>query len=205
MSVIIYCIRCGEYKHGPGTRSSLCNECVDAGFKYCSKCDSILPISEFGGNNKYCRPCNAAYSRDRYQHDEAFRNNKRSINNAWVSKNCLEKSDWHAKELRRKLLRRNAIGTYTIEQWNKSLDYFNHACAYCGTTTDLTIEHIIPVSKGGTHYIYNLIPACSACNYSKNDRDIMVWYPSRPSYTEARLLRIHTWFKNMQKEISYDD
>lgn len=44
-------------------------------------------------------------------------------------------------------------------------------CVICGRAIvrqrDLTIEHIRPVSDGGTNQLANLGPAHSVCNYSK--------------------------------------
>ncbi len=49
-------------------------------------------------------------------------------------------------------------------------------CAYCGDWldpfTNWNIDHIIPQSKGGTHHIDNLLPACKKCNCIKRDRSI---------------------------------
>lgn len=46
----------------------------------------------------------------------------------------------------------------------------NYTCAYCGRggrNLLLTIDHIFPVSLGGTNEIGNLVTACRACNMSK--------------------------------------
>lgn len=43
-------------------------------------------------------------------------------------------------------------------------------CHYCGKTfppDDLTMDHIIPVARGGTSTKGNVVPACFACNQSK--------------------------------------
>lgn len=42
-------------------------------------------------------------------------------------------------------------------------------CAYCGDAWPTTIDHIIPVSKGGTSERSNLAPACRPCNMEKLD------------------------------------
>src|SRR5258708_32692418 len=47
------------------------------------------------------------------------------------------------------------------------LDRDGHKCSYCGSTYDLTIDHIIPVAKGGTSTIENLRTLCGRCNMSK--------------------------------------
>jgi|TARA_B100000085_G_C18537761_1_gene510706 5-methylcytosine-specific restriction endonuclease McrA len=45
-----------------------------------------------------------------------------------------------------------------------------NACQYCGATTRLTIDHVIPRSKGGTNTWENLVVACSKCNTEKSDK-----------------------------------
>ena len=51
----------------------------------------------------------------------------------------------------------------------------NFTCRYCGRQSDkveLVIDHLIPVSKGGTNDQENLITACVECNQGKADRII---------------------------------
>ena len=45
-------------------------------------------------------------------------------------------------------------------------------CQYCGNDDreKMTVDHVIPISKGGTDEDFNLVAACQKCNYSKNDR-----------------------------------
>lgn len=44
-------------------------------------------------------------------------------------------------------------------------------CAYCGTRKDrLSIDHIIPKSKGGKTNFENCVAACKACNLRKGGR-----------------------------------
>ena len=45
-------------------------------------------------------------------------------------------------------------------------------CAICGRALDynkFTIDHIIPLSKGGTNAMDNLQPTCKVCNHIKQD------------------------------------
>ena len=43
-------------------------------------------------------------------------------------------------------------------------------CPCCGSTSDLTIDHIIPLARGGTHAIGNLQILCRKCNSRKGAR-----------------------------------
>ena len=45
-----------------------------------------------------------------------------------------------------------------------------HACQYCGSTKHLTLDHVIPRSKGGKHSWDNVVIACEQCNSRKGDR-----------------------------------
>jgi 5-methylcytosine-specific restriction endonuclease McrA len=48
-----------------------------------------------------------------------------------------------------------------------------HMCAYCGDhypESELTVEHIVPVSRGGQHTWTNVVTACRSCNTRKGNR-----------------------------------
>ena len=57
-------------------------------------------------------------------------------------------------------------------------------CVYCGTTENLTVDHIIPSSRAGVDPRViclldsedNCVWACKTCNSSKKDRDVFEWY-----------------------------
>lgn len=40
-------------------------------------------------------------------------------------------------------------------------------CFYCKKKCKLTLDHIIPLARGGTHSIDNIVFACLSCNCSK--------------------------------------
>jgi 5-methylcytosine-specific restriction endonuclease McrA len=55
-------------------------------------------------------------------------------------------------------------------------------CSYCGKETkreDRTIDHVVPLAKGGPHAIANLAMACFSCNSSKQDKDLQEWVSQR--------------------------
>lgn len=43
-------------------------------------------------------------------------------------------------------------------------------CQYCGSTKQLTLDHIMPRSRGGKHSWDNVVTACQGCNSLKGDR-----------------------------------
>lgn len=46
----------------------------------------------------------------------------------------------------------------------------DNKCQYCGSTRSLTIDHVIPKSKGGGDTWNNLVVACCSCNAKKGDK-----------------------------------
>ena len=61
-------------------------------------------------------------------------------------------------------------------------------CQYCGTSTDLTLDHVVPKAKGGKSTWMNLITACKDCNARKGDYApeevgfTLKYTPYKPSY-----------------------
>ena len=45
-----------------------------------------------------------------------------------------------------------------------------HSCQYCSSTKHLTLDHVIPRSRGGKHSWDNVVAACERCNSRKSDR-----------------------------------
>ncbi|WP_143962274.1 HNH endonuclease [Litoribacter populi] len=45
-------------------------------------------------------------------------------------------------------------------------------CQYCGSSKHLTIDHVVPRSKGGKTEWKNLVTACHRCNTQKGDRTV---------------------------------
>jgi 5-methylcytosine-specific restriction endonuclease McrA len=48
-------------------------------------------------------------------------------------------------------------------------------CINCQSKENITLDHIIPVSLGGTHSVGNIQPLCMPCNSSKGGRVMTVW------------------------------
>jgi len=64
----------------------------------------------------------------------------------------------------------------------------DYKCCYCGSNKDLTIDHVVPRSKGGQESWNNLITACTICNTKKGNMTPaeanmpLLHEPFRPSY-----------------------
>jgi 5-methylcytosine-specific restriction endonuclease McrA len=46
----------------------------------------------------------------------------------------------------------------------------NNQCVYCGNEKNLTLDHIIPRSRGGKNTWTNLVTCCSSCNLKKANK-----------------------------------
>ena len=74
-----------------------------------------------------------------------------------------------------------------------------HTCQYCGKRfpiSELSIDHVLPQSRGGEHTWQNLVCSCVACNSRKGSRTPLqagmrlVREPRRPRKSPDRLLRL---------------
>lgn len=82
-----------------------------------------------------------------------------------------------AEKLRR--ARKKGGGTFRISEWRKIKKDCGYSCVICGaieeyliaeTGIGLTIDHIIPISKGGSNTKENIQPLCMRCNTLKNNK-----------------------------------
>ena len=60
-----------------------------------------------------------------------------------------------------------AGGSYKPSEWRAVLDAYGHRCRHCASDEKMTVDHIIPISKGGRNTIDNLQPLCLSCNSKK--------------------------------------
>lgn len=55
--------------------------------------------------------------------------------------------------------------------WKEVMFLDNFTCIYCGRrSSDVTVDHFIPVSLGGPEVIQNLVACCAECNTRKGAR-----------------------------------
>ncbi len=65
-------------------------------------------------------------------------------------------------------------------------------CQYCGSPHDLTFDHVVPRSRGGTTSWENVVAACSPCNLRKANKSLkasglkLMRPPRRPTAEEMR-------------------
>ena len=76
----------------------------------------------------------------------------------------------------------------------------NHTCQYCRKVfaeTKLTLDHLVPVVRGGKKNWENIVTACMPCNQRKGDRSPkevgfeLLSIPKAPKYLPGRLESLH--------------
>jgi 5-methylcytosine-specific restriction endonuclease McrA len=75
-----------------------------------------------------------------------------------------------AKAKRRYAMKRGAVGRHTVEEFLKVCADQAYKCKYCMCPLLLqtvTEDHVVPVSRGGTDYIDNIVASCHLCNSRK--------------------------------------
>ena len=71
---------------------------------------------------------------------------------------------------------------FTYDERTAILKSTGGKCACCGcklTTKTLTVEHIIPISRGGKNDMENLTALCETCNKDKSN--LLPWQSRRRS------------------------
>lgn len=69
-----------------------------------------------------------------------------------------------------------------------------YSCQYCGSSRELTIDHVVPQSKGGGNTWENLVACCTTCNGKKGDKSLeqLRWklrhQPKEPSMHEMEFM-----------------
>jgi 5-methylcytosine-specific restriction endonuclease McrA len=126
---------------------------------------------------------------------ERYEKNKESIKQyyqEWLNKNrekkALKDSEYGKKyrkehpekskeydHRRRAKLKQVGGDGFTKEEWAQLKNDYNHLCAYCGKRKPLTIDHVVPIDRGGLHDISNMIPACKSCNSGKQAKPLLIY------------------------------
>lgn len=74
------------------------------------------------------------------------------------------------KTAHRRARKKNATGTYTVKEWQSLKEQYEYTCLCCGLKEPeikLTIDHVVPLIRGGSNTIDNIQPLCFSCNSKK--------------------------------------
>ncbi len=82
---------------------------------------------------------------------------------------------WRAATEKRRALKAGNGGSFTPQEWEALKRKYAYRCLRCGRSEPeikLTVDHVVPLSKGGSNNIDNIQPLCQSCNSGKNARHI---------------------------------
>jgi 5-methylcytosine-specific restriction endonuclease McrA len=116
-----------------------------------------------------CRRCYRAWYYAQHREKELARNRQ------WKKDN----PEKNAENGRRYRARKSGATTENVDA-EAIYELYNHTCIYCGSKTDLTLDHVVPLNGGGKHCEDNLVVACRSCNSSKKDTPLEEWAQRRP-------------------------
>jgi 5-methylcytosine-specific restriction endonuclease McrA len=148
------------------------------------RCDACRSVAILEDKARY-RSANRADIRAkslRYARTNAETMNakRRAWRRANPEKNKEQKDDWrHRNPLKASLqvTRHNARkmqaeGTFTDMDFVYIIENQDRKCFYCSTDISLkpTVDHYIPLSRGGSNWSVNIVAACKPCNSGKCDR-----------------------------------
>jgi len=130
------------------------------GARGCRKC-LFKAVRKYRDNNPEKVKTSSAKSRDKTREE-------RKQYARQYCKNHPEK--YAAYQSKRRALRTQAGGAYTVEQWISLCSRYGNVCLCCGEADALTPDHVIPIALGGTSDISNIQPLCLPCNLRKHTR-----------------------------------
>ena len=166
--------------------------------RVCSQCNTSLDPKNFYKTGSKCKECHKAYSVAwrKANPDKIKIHNKKTNKKRWekqkVDKDYLLKKtlyrqsrkdiylarskEWNKNNkdkvrsnVAKSQLKRKSIETFYILH-KEMIAIYNSPCAFCNSRENITIDHIIPISRNGRHSVGNLQPLCKSCNSSKNAR-----------------------------------
>lgn len=150
-------------------------------------CSVTCGVRANGGTSEV-RPC-AACGRDFKVKGSSIARGRRFCSSRCCVRSGRHSSNWKggiwsgdrrayahvATERRRAAIVGATVGDgVTLEQWRAICVRFGHTCPCCRRHASecggLTMDHIVPLSKGGLHMASNIQPLCQSCNSTKGRR-----------------------------------
>lgn len=130
--------------------------------KQCGKTFKVIPAKVEKAT--FCSvTCKAEWQSDNPRQGTKWRDGK-SID----KKHML--SLWRIQGSIKRARKRNAEGQFTEEEWINLKREYGNRCPSCNLSepgVKLTVDHVIPLSQGGTNWISNIQPLCRSCNSKK--------------------------------------
>lgn len=109
----------------------------------------------------------------REENTETFLESNRKSARRWKKKNSSRVNDNENK--RRAVKLKASVGDIPEDYFEQLIGFQDGRCVYCHLKIKLTVDHIVPLSRGGSHSWDNLVLACKRCNSSKHNKLLAEW------------------------------
>lgn len=153
-------------------------------YKTCKQCRQIKSLQNYtkdktrrDGYKELCKAC-----RTIKQKEWALKNP--NFAKSWFRKNPNYLTQWRIEnfwysvdQASRHRARKYGCKEFVITKKNYR-HLFSQRCVICGLDENPTIDHIIPLSRGGQHSIGNLQLLCMSCNSRKHNKTMTEWKKS---------------------------
>lgn len=90
---------------------------------------------------------------------------------------CRKEGGLDTPHARRRLREQNAAGSHTAKQWFARIEFQNYLCFWCFEDMRDSAQifrgtkgHVIPLCRGGSDYIENIVAECAPCNREKGTK-----------------------------------
>lgn len=190
------CSKCGEIKSAEGfSRDRRARDGFQSQCKICARqyrqSDKVKQANrkyeqtEKGKQTRqqYRQSDKRKQSQQKYQQSEKYKQYQRQYNQSENGKQVKQQyrqsengKQYHRKNGNiRRTRKTQAGGTYTSTEWYNLCEFYNFHCLRCNKKLlfeKLTLDHVKPISKGGTSFIWNTQPLCNRCNNSKGNKEI---------------------------------
>ena len=81
--------------------------------------------------------------------------------------------------------------------WRRAIkEEFSNECVYCGSQSELTLDHVKPRSKGGNNTARNVVCACRRCNQEKGTTEYLSWYRNQTFHDYLKEWQISSWLEH---------
>ena len=151
----------------PHLAKGLCGVCYRAVYARAYRIAHKAEIAEYDR----ARDWRALYLVRKDRHAEYRRTHKAQRAERWRAWKKANPEKIGALRSRRRAAELGAGGSVTAAQWRAIQGAYAGRCAYCGEKpASLTQDHVIPLSRGGSHTPENIVPACVSCNSRKGAR-----------------------------------
>lgn len=158
-------------------RIKAAQELFQQGYKYCPKCEQTKELDKFSRNTKsrdgkqnWCQQC-MNIRREQWAKDNPERDKELELKYKQTDRYKITHKNIKY-ERRQKLAKTPKELRLTAKHWKAVLDLCGNVCLSCGSTEDITIDHVKPLSLGGLNTVFNVQPLCHHCNSIKRDTEI---------------------------------